>query len=133
MIFSPMIAAAVIPAATDLVKSVVGAFTNRFIGVSVEDQIKLDDMQVRRLEALAKLDNPGGTPSQWVVDLRASFRYIAAGVLILGGLFTVWYGFGLTDEAAKAAVVAFGLDTAGAPFGFIFGERMWNGFKGNKK
>lgn len=133
MVFSPMIAAAVIPAVTDIAKNVIGAATSKFIGISVDDQIKLEDANVRRLEALAKLDAPIGNPSQWVVDLRTSFRYIAAGVLIAGGLLVALYGLSIEDAAAQAAVIAFGMDTAGAPFGFIFGERMWATFKGNKK
>jgi hypothetical protein len=41
---------------------------------TVDEQIKLDDQEIKRLEAIAKLDTPGGTPSQWVVDLRAAKR-----------------------------------------------------------
>lgn len=129
----PMLLAAVVPAAVDLLKNVFGAVTTRFVGLSIDDQIRLEEAAVKRLQALAALDQPGGVPSQWVVNLRASFRYIAAAVLILGGLGIVWYGFGVTDEVAKASVIAFGMETAGAPFGFIFGERMWQNFKGGKK
>lgn len=133
MIFTPMIVSAVLPAAVDGIKNVVGAITNRFIGYSVDDQVKLTDNELKRLEAVAKLDTVVGTPSQWVVDLRASFRYIAAGVLILIGSSIAAYGLFIPEDVLSATVVAFGMDTAGAPFGFIFGERMWQGLKGLKK
>ena len=57
---------------------------------TVDEQIKLDDQEIKRLEAIAKLDTPGGTPSQWVIDLRASARYVAAGVVILGGVAAIY-------------------------------------------
>jgi hypothetical protein len=128
-----MLLAAILPAVVDLVKNGIGAATTRFIGLSVDDQIKLEEAAVKRLEALAKLDNPGGTPSLWVINLRASFRYIMAGLLILGGLGTIWYGFDLTDPVARAAVLALGAEIAGTPFSFIFGERLYLGLKGAKK
>lgn len=112
--------AAAIPIVTDLVKSVGGAFARRVGGVSVDDQIRLETAMVERLKALAGLDQPGGTPSQWVVDLRASFRYVSAAVLILlgGALMLV----GLSSDQPHA--VELGSQIATFPFGFIFGERL---------
>lgn len=129
MALETILATTVLPAAIDLVKSLFGGIGRKIAGVSVEDQLKLEQSGINRLEAIAKLENPYGTPSQWVVDLRASFRYIAAAFLIGAGLLIAGYG-----AYIKATVVfAAGLETAGSPFFFIFGERMWQGLKGSFK
>ena len=129
MALETILATTVLPAAIDLLKSVFGGIGRKIGGVSVEDQVKLEQSGISRLEAISKLETPYGTPSQWVVDLRASFRYVAAGVLILlGGCLTGW---GATHGSVD--LVGAGLETAGSPFFFIFGERMWQGFKGSFK
>jgi hypothetical protein len=120
----------VAPAAIDLVKSTVGALSRRWAGLSVDDQIKLQNADISKLEALAKLDTPVGTPSQWVVDLRASFRYIAAPLVILfGGIVLV---AGLENPVNEMMIEA-GASLVSMPFGFIFGERLYLGLKSIKK
>ena len=108
------------PILTDFIKQSAPAVSRKFFGVSVDDQVKLDTSQVERIRALAELDNPFGEPSQWVVDLRGAFRYIAAMVLIAGGLCLAGYG------ALEGNIIftTAGLDLASSPFGFIFGERL---------
>jgi hypothetical protein len=130
MIFESLIASVVAPAAIDLVKSTVGALSRRWAGLSVDDQIKLQNADISKLEALAKLDTPVGTPSQWVVDLRASFRYIAAPLVILfGGIVLV---AGLENPVNEMMIEA-GASLVSMPFGFIFGERLYLGLKSIKK
>lgn len=114
------ILAAGVPVLTEIVKSVGGALGRRFAGLSVDDQIKLQQAEVARLQALAALDAPAGTPSAWVIDLRAAFRYVSAGVLIAVGSATVLYGV----ASGQTAIVDIGAQIAGFPFAFIFGERM---------
>lgn len=130
MALEAIIASAVLPAAIDLIKGlgkgIANGLARNFGGITVDDQIKLEDAGIRRLEALAKLDNPHGTPSQWVVDLRAAFRYVAAGVLIAAGMVVAGVGAVSKDVTVMLA----GLEIAGMPFGFIFGERMNLSFKG---
>ncbi|MBP9034443.1 MAG: hypothetical protein KBG29_11155 [Pseudomonadales bacterium] len=112
--------AAAIPVVTDFLKTVGGGIARRVGGLSVDDQIKLEQSMVERLKALAGLDQPGGTPSQWVVDLRASFRYIAAAALIvIGGAAII---IGLLNNSQE--IVSIGGQLASFPFGFIFGERL---------
>ena len=125
MALETLLATIVIPAVVDLFKSGASAAGRKWIGLSVDDQIKLQTADISKLEALAKIDNPYGTPSQWVIDLRASFRYVAAGVLVIGGLGLAAYG----ASTNQTPLIQTGLETAGTPFLFIFGERMWNGFK----
>jgi hypothetical protein len=121
-----ILASVVLPAAVDLFKNLFSGLGRKFVGLSVDDQIKLQSAEISKLQAIAQLDNPHGTPSQWVIDLRASFRYIAAGVVILVGAGIAVLGWHSKD----AATMASGLEIAGMPFGFIFGERMYLGFKG---
>ncbi len=119
--------AAAIPAVIDLLKSGGKAISRRFIGLSVEDQIKLMQADTGRLEALAQLDNPHGLqPSRWVVDLRLSFRYLAAALIIIIGTYLA-----ITSQSDKQFELA--MQLISVPFSLIFGERMWLGLNGSKK
>lgn len=129
MALETILATTLLPAGIDLLKSLFGGIGRKVAGVSVDDQIKLEESGVNRLKAVAELDNPYGVPSQWVVDLRASFRYIAAAALIVAGMGLASYGASIKETEIFLA----GLETAGSPFFFIFGERMWVGLKGNFK
>lgn len=118
---------ALLPAAIDAAKSLFGGLGRKIGGLSVDDEIKLDNGNIEKLKALAQLDTPMGTPSQWVIDLRASFRYIAAGVSILTGAY-LGYKFTAVPDALELAG-----QLISAPFSFIFGERLYFGMKGLKK
>jgi hypothetical protein len=106
---------ALLPAGIDLAKTLFGGISRKWGGLSVDDEIKLSEANTNRLKGLAELDNPHGTPSQWVVDLRASFRYIACGFFVVGGLSTVYFA---------PAFAPLGLEAAISASSFIFGERM---------
>lgn len=125
MIIETALISALAPAAIDAVKTLFGGLSRRIGGLSVDDEVKLASSDISRLEALAKLDNPAGTPSQWVVDLRASFRYIASGVMVVGGIALVWYGLSIASKELSEAGVSIAL----APSSFILGERMLLKFK----
>lgn len=116
MIIESLIAA-LVPAGVEAVKGL----SRKFVGLSVDDQIKLDNAGVDKLKALASLDTPAGDPSQWVVDLRASFRYLGAGASILGGLVGIFID-PLNVELYGQLITI--------PFSFIFGERMLLSLKG---
>jgi hypothetical protein len=114
---------AILPAAIDAVKNLAGGISRKIGGLSVDDQLKVQAGDIERLKALAALDEVKGSPSQWVVDLRASFRYLAAGVSILGGIYVIVY---------VPAAVDLGSQLVSAPFSFIFGERLYFGLTGRK-
>lgn len=116
--------AALLPVAIDGAKQVIGKFSGSVRPTNIDEQIKLDNAQVDKLKALATLDNPYGTPSQWVVDLRASFRYISAAVVILAGL-----GVQLVPSVDLPIRIA-GLEFASMAFSFIFGDRVYLNIKG---
>lgn len=124
-----LLVSTLVPIVLDLIKSIGGAASRKFLGLSVDDQIKLDNAQVERLKALATLDNPYGTPSKWVVDLRGAFRYVAACILIFGGLGLALFG----ASEANADYITAGIELAVAPFGFIFGERLVLTLRGGAK
>lgn len=112
------ILSAFVPAAIESGKQYVQAKLGGVRATTVDEQIKLDQNEVAKLEAVAKLDNPGGTPSQWVIDLRGSARYIAAILSILTGI-SAQFIPGL-DVTIKLTA----LDISSVAFGFLFGTRI---------
>lgn len=111
------IIAALVPVGIEGVKQAASRFFGGVHATSVDEQIKLDANEIEKIKALAELDKPIGQPSQWVVDLRASARYVGALTVIavgVGGLF-----FPLA-----ATVQALALEAANIAFGFLFGSRI---------
>ena len=113
---------ALVPVGVEGIKQLITNWTGGVKPASIEDQIKLDQSEISRIEALAKLDNPGGTPSQWVIDLRASSRYLGALVVICVGLSTLYFS---TTESIQRI----GIEAANIAFGFLFGARIMANLK----
>ena len=109
---------ALVPVGIDGVKQVITHLAGGVKPTTVAEQLQLDDQEIKRLNAVAALDNPGGTPSQWVIDLRGSARYIAAFVSIVGGL-----GLSFVPDI-PTEVKYIGLEGANIAFGFLFGTRV---------
>jgi len=124
--FTTLLASAVMPALLDFIKGSGAALGRKYFGMSVDDQIKLQNADVEKLKALSLLDNPYGVPAQWVINLRGAFRYVAAGLIILIGSIVLYLG--ITTQAES--VVEIGFTLVGTPFSFIFGERLYLGLKG---
>jgi hypothetical protein len=121
------ILSALVPMAVDGIGKAITKWTGGVQPQTVDDKIKLQESDNATLEALAKLDNPYGTPSQWVVDLRASSRYIMAAVVILGGIATM-YTPSVTEPIRFMA-----LEGVSVVFGFLFGHRMVINYNSPKK
>lgn len=113
---------ALVPVGIDGIKSLIGMFTGGVKPLNVDDQIKLDQNEIAKLEAIAKLDNPYGQPSQWVVDLRASSRY-------LGALFVIVVGIGTLFLSVAPEIQRIGIEAANIAFGFLFGTRIMANLK----
>jgi len=113
---------ALVPVGVEGIKQLITNWTGGVKPTTIEDQIKLDQSEIARIEALAKLDNPGGTPSQWVIDLRASSRYLGALVVICVGLSTLYFS---TTESIQRI----GIEAANIAFGFLFGARIMANLK----
>lgn len=113
---------ALVPVGVEGVKQLINRFTGGVKPTTIAEQIELEKIDISRIEAMAKLDNPGGTPSQWVVDLRASARYIGALAVIAVGIGTLF--FNLTPEIQRI-----GIEAANIAFGFLFGSRIMANLK----
>lgn len=74
--------------------------------------------------SMALLDRPAPNISRWVADLRASFRYIAAGILVLTPYILLLIT-GLTDVEVPNEYLMSAMDGRDAAFSFIFGDRMY--------
>jgi hypothetical protein len=116
------IIAALVPVGVEGIKQVIGRFTGGVRPTTVDEQIKLDRNEIEKLQALAQLDNPFGTPSQWVIDLRASSRYI-------GALFVIVVGIGTLFFAVPEQIQRIGIEAANIAFGFLFGTRIMANLK----
>lgn len=113
---------ALLPIAAEGGKQLITKWVGGVRPTSVDEQIKLDQSEVARIEALAKLDAPIGTPSQWVIDLRSSARYVGALAVIGVGISTLYVP--VSDEIRTLS-----LEAANIAFGFLFGSRIANGWQ----
>lgn len=112
------IVGALVPVGAEAIKQLVVRFTGGVRPTSIAEQIQLEQSEIAKLEALAKLDNPGGTPSQWVIDIRAASRYVGALAVIAVGIGSLFIA-GITPDVQKIA-----LEAANIAFGFLFGTRI---------
>lgn len=113
---------ALVPVGIDGIKSLIGKFSGGVKPISVDEQIKLDQNEINKLQAIAALDNPYGSPSQWVVDLRASSRY-------LGALFVIIVGIATLFLPVAPEIQRIGIEAANIAFGFLFGTRIMANLK----
>ena len=111
------IVAALVPVGAEAVKQLITKFTGGVKPATIDEQIRLDQNDIERTKAIAALDAPIGQPSQWVVDLRASARYIGALVVISVGISTLFID--IPDGVRYS-----GLEAANIAFGFLFGSRI---------
>ena len=114
---------ALIPVGVEGIKQVITTKLGGVKATTVEEQLKLDDQDIKRMQTVAALDNPGGTPSQWVVDLRGASRYVMAGVVIVAGVLALF----VPDLPLEVKAVAY--EGANIAFGFLFGTRIMTNIK----
>ena len=117
-----LILPALVPAFADGARGLIAKFTGGAGGQpqNITERIELMKAEAEKLQALAALDSPSGEPSRWIVDLRASFRYIIISAIMI---FTAIVVF--NPDIVGAAVVAVFLDMTGACMSFVIGERMY--------
>lgn len=113
---------ALVPVGVEGVKQLMTNFFGGVKATSIDDQIKLDANEIEKIKALAELDKPIGQPSQWVVDLRASARYIGALAVIVVGISTLY-------APVDVRIQAIALEAANIAFGFLFGSRIMANLK----
>lgn len=112
------VVAAIVPVTVEAIKKFIDRKVGGVIPRTVDDEVKLQEAEANRITAISALDNPYGTPSQWVVDLRASSRYMAALFVILAGV-SVFYVPGVSESVMTVAS-----DAVSIVFGFLFGSRL---------
>lgn len=111
------IIAALVPVGAEAIKQVINKFVGGSKPVTIEEQIAVGRLEIDRINALAVLDTPGGVPSQWVIDLRASARYVGALLVITVGISTLFIP---VDDNIRYL----GIEAANIAFGFLFGSRI---------
>lgn len=115
---------ALLPAIADGIRGVFARITGSAGGnpQNVNERIALMQAETDRLKALAEIDKPIGNPSQWVVDIRAIFRYAFVSLIWLATAIAVFSGI-------EISIVLMMLDLSGACTSFIIGERMYFNIK----
>ena len=117
-----LILPALVPAFSDGVRGIIAKFTGGAGGQpqNVEERVRLMEAEAAKLQALAALDGVNGEPSRWIINLRASFRYvIISAIMLFTGLIV------FNPDIVGASVVAVFLDMTGACMSFVIGERMY--------
>jgi len=117
-----LILPALVPAFADGARGLIAKFTGGAGGQpqNITERIELMKAEAEKLQALAALDTPTGEPSKWIIDLRASFRYVIISSIMI---FTAVVVF--NPDVVGATVVAVCLDMTGACMSFVIGERMY--------
>ena len=120
-----LILPALVPAFTDGVRGIFAKFTGGAGGTpqNMQERIQLIQAETEKLKALAALDTPSGEPSKWIVDLRASYRYVIITFILLATIFVVY------SPGIQLGIVSVFLDMTGACMSFIIGERMYLSIK----
>jgi hypothetical protein len=121
-----LILPALVPAFADGMRGIFARLTGGAGGQpqNVTERVQLMEAEAAKLQAIAQLDSPNGTPSQWIVDLRACFRYvIITAILIFTGIVV------FNPNIVGVTVVSVFLDMSGACMSFIIGERMYLSIK----
>ncbi len=130
----------VLPAlAPVLMDGLKGLFQRLFGGtkpINADEQVLILKAEAAKLTALADIDKVYGTPSPWVTDLRASFRYLAASFLFLLSMVVIIFyitlpGGGETPGKDKNVfdIVEILLQLDGSIFFFLFGDRVYLNLK----
>ena len=116
-----------LPAVLDGAKMIFSKITGISMGEpkNFVERKELFDAETNRLKAVAELDRPSGNISNWVADLRASFRYVFVGLIIIVtliyGLLYKWIGvpevWGVLAQLSGSATF------------FILGDRVYLSLK----
>lgn len=120
---------ALAPAIADGLRGMFAKFTGGAGGnpQNVDERVKLMQAEAEKIKAMAELDNPLGTPSQWIIDLRAAYRYVIITVIFL---FT---GISMYSVTVPLEIKFILLDMTGCAMSFVIGERMYLAVRNNNR
>lgn len=121
----PSLAPAVIDGFRQLINKVTGAANGD--PKNVQEAIALMQAQTDRVKALAEVDRLPDGASQWVINLRGAFRYVAIAMIVL---ITCFVCISSLYEPKLISILPILLDLTGACMSFIIGERMYLRLKG---
>lgn len=96
---------------------------------TIEDAIKLGELDIKRLEALASMDSVSGA-AQWVANVRGIQRPVAVGVVLLT------YAWCVLDTAVAQSTLDMVANLASSAMFYVFGDRTLmylNGRKGGNQ
>lgn len=116
-----------LPAVLDGAKMIFSKITGVSMGEpkSFAERKELYTSETDRLKALADMDRPSGQTHMWVSDLRASFRYIFVGLIII---VTLVYGLFYKSIGVPEVWGVLSQLSGSATF-FILGDRVYLGLK----
>ena len=60
---------ALVPVGVEGIKQALARLFGGVRATTIDEQLKIDANEIEKIKALAALDTPIGTPSQWVIDL----------------------------------------------------------------
>jgi hypothetical protein len=116
-----------LPAVLDGAKMLFSKITGISMGEpkSFSERLEWHKAETDRLRVVSDLDKVVGEISRWVANLRASFRYIFVGLIIIitliYGLFYKWIGVQQVWDVLS--------QLSGSSMFFILGDRVYIGLK----
>lgn len=121
---------AFIPGLADGLKMIFSKITGISMGEpkTFQEKLELERLGIEKMKALAELDRPYGTISPWVSNLRASFRYLAVGLIIIATLIYCFF----PTQYQNPAVLDFLSQLSGSATFFLIGDRVYLGIKNQK-
>jgi len=121
---------ALLPGVADGFKMIFSKITGISMGdpKTFQERAQLEQLGIEKMKAMAELDKPYGTIAPWVSNLRASFRYLAVGAIIIA---TLIYCF-LPIRYQNPVALSFLSQLSGSATFFIIGDRVYLGLKGQK-
>lgn len=90
---------------------------------NTEEAINFMKAEAEYAKSMAALDQPAANISRWVADLRASFRYIAAGLFIVSPYLLLLASN--TGAVIPTEFIEMSFQGRDGAFSFIFGDRMY--------
>lgn|SRR3990167_263559 len=130
----PSLGASLVPVIADGFRSFIGWATGASGAQpqNVDEAIRLMQAQSDNLKVIAQLDTPVGNIAPWVANLRASFRYISAAVIIAPFPLILTYVTVYPTPDAIDLFNFYSMNLVGPVFSFMFGSRLLLQLKGGK-
>lgn len=134
-ILTTMVLPALLPVGTNAIKEATAKWLGSPGPRTFEESLQWEQAQVSRMQALAALDTAIGQPSQWVVDLRASARYlIVFAVLLWASVAYLVHGEDALvaySTSGDPVTTTLGMLTQSAVF-FLLGDRIFVNSRGRR-